>query len=342
MTLEDHTVARRSLLTRGVASPVNFGLEEVPFLPIILPRQSQLSCFLLLSTGIFWNMAAVMDLCRDLQEIEGDMIDVFLAMADASDEECDSQEAVDGNDIKLRIRKPRKRRLGYIPPVVKHDIRRHYSRMVINVANSCDIPLLKSFLETYGALDKFAYSFEMDQGHYSRNNSNIFLLNSLHETLHFYTIRDRFLPDAVANVTNTRVVTRSDSDKCEIHCELTVRMTIRYDYDMFALHESLLPHATVAFGTSDLQSSQKDSISQSFDCQDSEVDDVMRIFRRHQPLSQLPYEDPFEMYYNKTGTHIPLQPRPLSLIVKTSMLLVTNGRRQIERIHHGKSDVLVA
>lgn len=280
-------------------------------------------------------MAAVVDVNK------GDMLDVVVDdSADHSDEECNSQEAVAENDTKRRIRKPRKRRLDYVPPVVKHDIRRHYSRMLINVANSSNISLLKSFLETYGTLDAFVYSFEMDQEHSSRCNSNVFLLRSLQETLHFFTVRDRFFPDAVANLTNTRVVTRSDSDRCEIHCDMIVRVTIRYDYDIFALHDSLLSHSVEASGTSGSPSSHnKDNKSQH---QDRGNDDIMRIFRRHQPLSQLPYVDPFEMHYYKTGTHIPLHPRPFALIVKTNMMLVTNGRRQIERIHHGKGEVLVA
>lgn len=285
-------------------------------------------------------MTAVVDVNR------GDMFDAIVdEAADHSDEECNSQEAVAGNETKHRIRKPRKRRLDYVPPVVKHDIRRHYSRMLINVANSSNIPLLKSFLETYGTLDKFVYSFEMDQEHSScllRCNSKVFLLRSLQETLHFYTVRDRFFPDAVANLTNTRVVTRSDSDTCEIHCDMTVRVTIRYDYDMFALHDSLLPHTIDASDTSGSPSSHKDNKSQPIEYQDRGNDDVMRIFRRHQPLSQLPHVDPFEIHYHKTGTHIPLHPSPFGLMVKTSMMLVTNGRRQIERIHHGKSEVLVA
>lgn len=288
-------------------------------------------------------MSAVMDACRAATEIEDARFDAFVEIDYDLDDDCNSQEAVAGNDRKQRIRKPRKRRLGYIAPVVKHDIRRHYSRMLVNVVNSSNIPLLKSFMETYGALDTFVCSFEVDRDHssyLSRYNSNVFFLKNLQEAMQFYTIRDRFLPDAVANLTNTRVVTRSDSEKCEIHCDMTVLVTVRYDFDMFALHDSLLSnttHTTVSPTPID------DLNTQPIQSQDSgNDDDVMRIFRRHQPLSNSPYEDPFEMHFRKTGTHIPLHSNPFALIVKTSMIMVTNGRRQIERIHHGKGEVLVA
>lgn len=264
---------------------------------------------------------------------------------------CDPKR--DGNGS-LIMRKRRRSQLPYIPPVVKHDIRRHYCRMLTNVNNADDVSLLRSFLETYGNLSNIRYTMEVEFGR-RRSDAGydpaLYYLEGLHEILCFTAVRSSFICDGTSTITKTAVKTRSDTDRSEIHFSSVVTMSLTYAVDLFALYEDIVDGADAAAclgclggGEGALGCSSDSSLSSSSSSSEGEGEDrdVMRVFRRRRPAAALQYPDPFEVYRARRGAAVPLHENPLEITLAFDNVLHLNERRQIERLHSSKPRLVAA
>lgn len=252
---------------------------------------------------------------------------------------------LDGN-ASFVMRKRRRSRTPFIPPVVKHDIRRFYGRMLTNVYNTLDVSLLKSFLETYSNVSNILFTMEVELGrrrqgaHY---NPNFYYLEGLHEILNFSSVRNSFLCDGVSTIAKTSVKTRSDTDRSEVHFTSVSTMSLVYDFDIFSLHEDIFASVDAATCLGYAHVPNPSILSDKSGCfleGDGVEGEVMKVFRPHRPVSDLRYPDPFEFYRMRHGKSIPFHDNPIEITLSFDMTISLNERRQIERIHSSKPNLL--
>lgn len=140
-----------------------------------------------------------------------------------------SSSSVAQSEAVAKKRRVRYRRTQSFPRVIKTDIRRHYATMIANVFNSHCISLLQSFFATYctqqlrvekkfNELSKKPYA---DQ-HLLTSTTGILLLAAVGMQLN---------PDETFTLTNTKVITRSDSDEATIVINFSTSLTTLYDVD---------------------------------------------------------------------------------------------------------------
>lgn len=255
---------------------------------------------------------------------------------------CDPKRNENGS---LIMRKRRRSQLPYIPPVVKHDIRRHYCRMLTNVNNADDVSLLKSFLETYGNLSNIRYTMEVEFGRRRPGagyDPALYYLEGLPEILCFTAVRGSFISDSTSTITKTAVKTRSDTDRSEIHFSCVATMSLTYAVDLFALYEDIFDSADEAACLGDGEGALSSSSASSLSASEGEDNDVMRVFRRHSPVSALQHPDPFEFYRSRRGAVVPLKEDPLEISLAFDNVIYLNERRQIERLHSSKPRLVTA
>lgn len=284
-------------------------------------------------------------------ETEGDfeLFEVGRLLAEEhldSYDHCESDESYqdpkrDGNGSFI-VRKRRRSQLPFIPPVVKHDIRRHYCRMWTNVHNASDVSLLKSFLETYGNMNSIQFTMEVESGRRRAGagyDPALYYLEGLGEILSFSAVRNSFICDGASTITKTTVRTRSDTDHSEIHFTSVVTLSLTYAVDLFALHEDIFDSAD-PFGGPDWALSRSSDSSPS--SSEDEGGEVMKVFRRHSPVAPLRFPDPFEVYRQRHGKAVPFHDQPLEVTLSIDNVIFLNERRQIERVHSSKAQLVAA
>jgi hypothetical protein len=267
---------------------------------------------------------------------------------------------------KKRIRKKRPRKIPYVPRVVKHDIRRYYSSMIANVSNSHDISLLKSFYETYAAknltLRHTRFDVDFDQQEMKSiddgNNPEVSLMG-IDELVKFEFIRQQLSPDQVISFTETSIKTRSDSDKSELVCRVSVRFTRMYDINGAAIFEDILhnlvrvqkdpalliedaPGVTAeeeSVGPSDQSlTSSLSEPKEDLGPVKAEEKPIMSVLTKRQPVASIESDLPdfFGYYHSSRGSAVPIIAQPKSFTLSAVIVIGINERRQLESFYFEK------
>lgn len=261
----------------------------------------------------------------------------LLHESDNSEDSDDSPVAV-GHRIPAKRGRKRKYRPPTIPRIVKHDIRRHYSKMLVNVTNQHNISLLKSFYETFADPTKLVYCFKTQHG--SRAVANdCYFLRGVREIIHFESVHQQVAPDFVTQIDQTNIHTRSDSGRSEITFFVTMKVSVIYDVDVFGLFEDIM----VASGDSYIDRRSEEALDalsfyseSSADEQPIERRGVMRVLQKHRPLDTLQLPNIFDFYEAKHGRPIRIRDAPIHKELTLRFTLTLNEHRQIESVYTGK------
>lgn len=263
---------------------------------------------------------------------------------------------------KKRIRKKRARKIPYIPRIVKHDVRRFYSRMIANVLNSHDISLLSSFLETYAHRDMtFQQSspnidYDMKKfSYYCEEGPSQLSIVGIQPFIAYDAIVRQLLPDQAISITESSIKTRSNSEKSEIICRIDVQFTRLYDVGSNALYENIVKNLVVqsphdvnepdSLSMNDANSARSsfsnlsrpaESSSESKKADDSRI---MSVLTKHEPLSKSDVPDVFEYYLSSTGSNVPMVAEPKSFSLSAIFVIGINERRQIESLSFTTSSI---
>ncbi len=127
-----------------------------------------------------------------------------------------------------------------IPKILRKDIRRSYADMFANVTNSSDIGLIEGFYKAFSVK-----SLEFEQRHVKPSmmiapagvvTTSIttcsppdFKLESMPVFLQFWYNRMHLVPDGIMQVTDVKVVTRSDTEESQVRCEFLFSATRVFD-----------------------------------------------------------------------------------------------------------------
>lgn len=287
---------------------------------------------------------------------------------DETNASTSDQMSIDDKIKKKRIRKKRVRKIPYIPRVVKHDVRRFYSKMIANVLNSHDIPLLNSFLETYAhrelVFKQTRLNVDFEQltlsCHGDKENPH-FSLVGIQPLVEYEAIVHQLNPDQAISITETAIKTRSDSEKSEIVCRIDVSFTRLYDIGSSALYDDIVKNL---IGSSTSNSSDNDSQESSLEqgsdvsssslsspslsstdlgesdslAEDKQINNnnrMMSVLTKHEPVLRKKASTPnvFDYYYSSTGSTMPIVAEPKSFSFSAQFVIGLNERRQIESFY---------
>lgn len=147
-----------------------------------------------------------------------------------------------------RIRDRRKK--GFIPRVLKRDIRRHYGSMIMNVFNSGNMAFLLSFVRQF-AVPNFRVNLRpihhdsvvhlpSDVVEYSISKFMNGVSFDGEEWFTFYSsLNNLTTPDLVHRMHNARLVTRPRDDRSILILQTESEMSWIFDYDPISLWENI-------------------------------------------------------------------------------------------------------
>lgn len=215
--------------------------------------------------------------------------------------------------------------------------------MLVNVTNSHDISLFKSFYETYGHKDiifrhsRLDFDFDKKIMEYFENDKNPhFCLKGVQEMVNFEFIRHQLSPDQAITIKESAIKTRSDSDKSEIICTLSVTFTRLYDIESRTMYEDIVQNLvlrndslSLSGGSSEplisdasessfiLESPPLTSIcnqsGREFEISGANDKDqsIMRVLEKPQPIEKIEATLPniFEYYAASRGVSVPIYSR---------------------------------
>lgn len=254
-----------------------------------------------------------------------------------------SPEEDDLHDEKT-VTKRRKRVRHYahlIPRIVKHDIRRLYSRMLINVLNQHDVAFYQSFLETYGHATNLSLIVEGLQSpnvaFTSSEYPNAYCIRGVHEIICFEAVSHRLKADCVNTLESVTIYSRSDTLWTEIHCHVTVSYTNYYLVDIAALHQDLVAASAAAAESSVDHPHSLKSIADADVGSDGSQSHVMRVYQPAREVGPIRLPDVFDAHRQRTGETLPQRKDPHHMTVKLTLIMKINERRQLEQLYARKS-----
>lgn len=254
---------------------------------------------------------------------------------DVQDQDFTSSESPSQDSDSLNVQVPsnirkrkRPQRFDFIPRVVKHDIRRFYSRMIANVFNNHDLSVYKSFIETFTDRQHIAFIVEgarsVSQRYRHPDYPNCYYLGGIRDLLCFEAVNQALSPDVITTIKATTIRTRSDCKHSEVHCEFLTQYSSLYSVNCIDVHGRLLGSALESHFSAIVVPPQYGRSNSS--------NEVMRVLQRPQPLANVSPPDIFELHRAETGQDIPMLREPVQRMVRLKMILKLNERRQIESI----------
>lgn len=292
----------------------------------------------------------------DGQDEEDDDVGEWFEFDDDGDTFLASCQSLPGSS------KPKRKRLkrqDYIPRVVKHDIRRFYSRMLANVANQHDLSFYKSFMETFANRPTLSFVFEdLAPPSLLHDETQLppscpiarFALRGIEELLCFESVNHQLSPDTVTHIVHSTIHTRSDSHGSEVRSIFRIELSMLHPvnsrelvHDMMVamgFRDCFKPYSQgtgTSWPVASIPASASASLwpsSSSFSTPPTweTSNDVMRVYREHQPLSPLNFPNIFDLYRVKHGQVMPQYPTPRQITVEIALTMKLNERRQIETI----------
>ena len=271
----------------------------------------------------------------ELDALDEEIMDAWPHFDDVQDQELPSNGSPvpvqDSDSLIVQVpsngkKRKRPQRFDFIPRVVKHDIRRFYSRMIANVFNTHDLSVYQSFIETFTDRQHIAFIVEgatpVSQRYSHPDYPNCYYLGGIRDLLGFEAINQALSPDVVTAIEATSIRTRSDRQHSEVHCEFLTQYSSLYNVNCIDVHGRLCGSALEShFAAATPHRGRR-----------SAANDVMRVLQRHQPLADVDPPDIFELHRAETGHDIPRLRIPVQRVVRLTMILTLNERRQIERI----------
>lgn len=115
-----------------------------------------------------------------------------------------------------------------VPKLSNHDIKRKLPDMILNILNSLDSILIKSFFHTFTHSDTFLRRQIMSVSHRERELERITFYGPS-EISDFIFASALISPDRILMMTNSTFITRSDSFRTEIIIDLSIEGTWPYD-----------------------------------------------------------------------------------------------------------------
>eukprot|EP01033_Poteriospumella_lacustris_P006368 gene6368-4575_t len=274
---------------------------------------------------------------------------------DDDDDRCNESPSLDScspEEEDLHDEKPttkrRKRVRQYahlIPRIVKHDIRRLYSRMLINVLNQHDVAFYQSFLETYGHATNLSLIVEGLQppnaAYASSEYPNAYCMRGVRDMVCFEAVGLRLKADSVYTLDTVTIYSRSDTLWTEVHCHVAVSHTSHYQADIATLHQDLIAASAAATEPSlDLphgQTSVADADASADVGSDGSQSHVMRVYQPAREVAPIRLPDVFDVHRQRTGESLPLRKDPHHVTAKLTLILKINERRQLEQLYARKS-----
>lgn len=223
---------------------------------------------------------------------------------------------------KKRIYKKRKRVRKkdpfHIPRLLKRDLRRQFPLMMVNVFNSHDFPLIRSFFLTFGSRDivlkKNPLTLEFKTN--NRNNELFhvkddgqWMLSGAQWIIYHWYILSRINPDQVIRLEETTIHTSSVSSKSKISFVIEVDFTRIYDIEDDKFVDNIFNFLR------SLEASHQPSI---------QPDSAMSQTRN--------FLDPFDYYMRKTGASMPLLVTPQSIRMRAKAAYYFDEEKHIEMV----------
>lgn len=280
----------------------------------------------------------------------------------------------DGMDfVKPKKKRKRNRKTCLIPRVLKRDIRRYYAAMLTNAFNTHDPYWYQAFFRSFCTADVVVKKVHVDLSlptgklfsqHFGIEMLPNHALRGFKWVLLQWTTMSRLNPDNVISLVQSKVVTRSDTEKSSVLFSLEASLTRIYDVnplhlvdDMFETMMNLCPEsATKVFATEDETTplliarieQRSQSNSQSKPCLRenstesrsggaSSYCDRLRSFvhadvRADDSMLSVQCPDPIEFFEEKVGASIPLLATPQTLKLRVHVKLCLDEQRRVEGI----------
>lgn len=125
-----------------------------------------------------------------------------------------------------------------VPRVVKSDIRRLYAQMFVNILNSQDINLLRSFLRTYASKSiTLSTVCSCGKNPFSANLRGRDLITCLSAA------QFQVSPDRIHAIDNVQIISNSANRECKIRCNVSSTFTILFTITL----ENIIEQITKTF-----------------------------------------------------------------------------------------------
>jgi hypothetical protein len=235
---------------------------------------------------------------------------------------CNALESniVTGKPKRKRIYKKRKRFRKkdplFIPRVLKRDLRRQFPIMMVNVFNSHDYALTRSFFLTFSSpsLQLIKNPLTLDFFSTNQNNQLFRVKDNGHWTLHgpdwiiyHWHVLNRINPDQVIKLEYSTIHTTSGTTKSKISFVLEIRFTRIFDIEddkfvdhMFDFIRNVKP---------------------------SDISSDLNVIN-----SSVEFLDPFDFYVQKTGVSMPLLRTPQYVRMRARASYYFDENKHIEMV----------
>jgi len=134
--------------------------------------------------------------------------------------------------VSKSVRKKRRiKQHDYIPRVVKHDIRRYYNRMLLNIWNSHDPKLFQSFLLTYATNNIVCRQMGTFSNVKFIVDSENLILCGVNIFAKFMGFVQQLVPDLTISMSDIRVISSSTIDGSIVKFRLINNVTNVFDFE---------------------------------------------------------------------------------------------------------------
>lgn len=224
--------------------------------------------------------------------------------------------------IYKKRKRVRKRDPLYIPRLLKRDLRRQFPVMMVNVFNSHDFDLIRSFFLTFGSRNMALKKNPLTLDFFTTNKNNKlfsvkddgrWMLHGPQWIIYHWYILSRINPDQVIKIEESTIHTSSGTSKSRISFVLEINFTRIYDIEDDKFVDSIF--------------------------------DFLRRFNSNTILNEDPldgsgnYPDPFDFYLKKTGATMPLLSSPQNVRMRAKASYYFDEDKHIEMVEIADAQV---
>lgn len=229
------------------------------------------------------------------------------------------------------------------PRVFKHDIRRHYPTMFLNVMNSCDYNTFLSFFCTFSSPDMIVQKIPINMEELRKLPVSLPPLPIMPfrgtDWVRFHFLQAScFCADRIFRIDSAKVITRSDSDESVIVMDVVNELTYLYAVDPITMIDAMLglkmhPIPDDAEPLPE-QLPARNSINQSFLRLLSQ--DKHNSKKQRDQIDGCSLADLHAFYCQQTGEFgIPLLREPERVTIRTQLTLYLSASKHIVKMEIG-------
>lgn len=239
---------------------------------------------------------------------------------------------IDGTNKNMKRKRHRKpnKRYPVAPRILRHDIRRQYARMYVNVMNSSDPSLLLSFFKRYGSHNPVMKNNVNQPGHIAKKPFSMEIQGRDVITWFIAAIQQLF-PDKASSYDNVVVRTTHGSLNSTIECDFKVDHTVLYDVAVDEFLQETLSLLAIA------DEDEQDRKKKKYNSEDDVAASAMKAASPFSKPNLLDIVDPLKLPRLRKG-YIPLVSNPISVHVQGKLVLHVDEHHRIYEVEFTGQD----